>query len=1154
MLARSHGCRPMVGGRRSGGDHLLRQLLCTTALTSAAFLAPEMVLANPQGGALVGGSANISQAPGVTTVDQASRRAVINWRSFDIAPGELTRFNQPSKEAIALNRVTGGGGASAINGRLEANGNVWVTNPAGVLIGPSAKVDTHGFLATTADIRDADFMAGRNDFSIPSPQPEAAVVNQGTITVDEAGLAGLVAPHVRNDGIISARLGTVVLAGAPTFTVDFQGDGLISFAATSAVTGNDPTRALIENHGRISADGGRVLLTATTAAGVVDRAINTDGVVEARSIAMRDGAIVLDGGDGGGVAVAGALDAGGARPGEKGGTVKVLGETVALTDGAAVNVSGQAGGGTALIGGNFQGKGPERNAKRTSVAKKATIRADADSAGDGGRIIVWGDEATLFAGTLSAGGGPQSGNGGFAEVSGRYLAYEGSADLRAATGSTGTLLLDPYNVTIVADGYGGSIASSIAPDGWTFRTFAADAVLTVGTLRNALNKANVIVSTESASPPPESVSPPIEPIQLYSVRQALDSESQAGNITVAAQINGPANANNLTLLAHNDIVLNAPINMTAGTGVLTLHADAIAPNGVGEIRGSGRVYAPSGGTALIAGDGINVSVGGTTRVAARTASGNIYIIDGSGGWTVTSIGPVAGISTPGDVDISGYGGRLDANISASSIHIFITPYGTVQQNAAAKLIANSLSISGSETATGSATLLGQNNVQRLTVNAPLHDFAFKNMGDLEVPASEIGSVTARTVKLDVAGRLTLNDPITATAGETSILVHANALTNNVGANALQPGAGRYLVYSTNPANDTRNVPSDQFSKRYNVPYNAASPDGGLPATGNYFLYSIAPTLTLKAADQARPYGDPNPAPLPATVVGGLIDGDTVEQALPTIPLGTTTAVADSPVSGSPYPITVDVGDLLSPLGYTIEGQDGGLTVTKAPLTTTVQNLTRVYGSDTQPQIAVTGFKFGGETASLVSGLALDPIPGPGLGVVGSPYTISTTGGVADNYAIAERIPGPLTVTPAPFTITALDAQRRERAADPPFDYTYQGLVNSEPLSAALSGFALTTPAQFKSPAGAYSIDVIGGSEGPNYAVTRVPGELTVTAVQDVFPNPALVQTGGEFPEAAAVFTTPQAPPGTVAVAPVRRAQMAQDDLFALDGNKELWRK
>ena len=119
------------------------------------------------------------------------------------APADRRRFNQPNSSAITLNRVTGGMGPSTIDGTLTANGRVFIINRDGMLFGRNAVINTAGFLATTHDIRNADFMAGRMNFNIPG-RPDASIVNLGSITASSHGFAALVAPGVRNSGTITA--------------------------------------------------------------------------------------------------------------------------------------------------------------------------------------------------------------------------------------------------------------------------------------------------------------------------------------------------------------------------------------------------------------------------------------------------------------------------------------------------------------------------------------------------------------------------------------------------------------------------------------------------------------------------------------------------------------------------------------------------------------------------------------------------------------------------------------------------------------------------------------------------------------------------------------------------------------------------------------
>lgn len=268
-------------------------------------------LGNPEGGQVVAGSASIVQpSPSRLDVIQGSTKVIIDWREFSIDPAEHTHFQQPSASAVALNRVTGGD-ASRILGRLSANGQIFLVNPNGVFFGRGSRVDVAGLVATTADIRNQNFLDGRYVFDRPSDKPNASVVNQGRIDVGENGFAVLAAPHVRNEGLIQARLGRVSLAGANTFTLDFEGDGLLTFDVGSEVSrtpldeDGEPVQALVSNLGTIVANGGAVALTARAADAVVDHVINMDGVVQAQAVAMRGGEIILSGGDSGIVAVAG---------------------------------------------------------------------------------------------------------------------------------------------------------------------------------------------------------------------------------------------------------------------------------------------------------------------------------------------------------------------------------------------------------------------------------------------------------------------------------------------------------------------------------------------------------------------------------------------------------------------------------------------------------------------------------------------------------------------------------------------------------------------------------------------------------------------------------------------------------------------------------
>ncbi len=423
-----------------------------------AFLAGGVagVHGGPLGPEVSAGTGKINQAGSVTTVDQSSPRLSINWRSFSIGAGETVAFRQPSAQAIALNRVLGQD-ASVILGNLSANGQVFLLNPNGVLFGAGARVDVGGIVASTLGLSDADFMAGRYTFS---GSGSGSVLNRGTIRAADGGYVALVGPRVANEGLITARLGTVALGAGEQVTLRIDGQQLVGFSVDKAAVD-----ALAANKQLIQADGGTVVLSAQAKDALLSTVVNNTGIVEARSVSVKNGVIRLEGGASGIVSVSGKLDASGSNGVERGGQIQVTGEKVALLDGAVIDASGRSGGGTVLVGGGFQGKNPAvQNASRTYVAPSATIRADAIDVGNGGKVIVWADGDTRFHGTISAKGGSGGGDGGSVEVSGKQqLAFDGRVDTSAARGAVGTLLLDPDDLTISAAPVGGALPDATNP-------------------------------------------------------------------------------------------------------------------------------------------------------------------------------------------------------------------------------------------------------------------------------------------------------------------------------------------------------------------------------------------------------------------------------------------------------------------------------------------------------------------------------------------------------------------------------------------------------------------------------------------------------------------------------------------------------------------
>jgi filamentous hemagglutinin family protein len=404
---------------------------------------------------VVQGQAGIIKDGKLTYIEQKTERAVIDWKAFGIEAAERVHFQQPSATSSALNRVTGDQ-VSVILGTLTANGQVVLVNPNGIVFGPGSRVDVGSLIASTSNLSNANFMAGRLVFDEPG-RPGAGIVQSGTMTAAEGGLVALVAPHVRNDGLIQARLGKVALGSGDTFTIDLFGDQLINLALSDRHVGQlvdadgKPVKALINQAGTIDVAGGKaVLATAGLAKAVVDDVINMSGTIKADAVGVRNGQIVLLG-RGGQVDVTGQLSATGAASGETGGTIQVLGDRISLGSTSHLDASAVAGGGVVLVGGDYQGTGDVYRAEHTAVEAGARIDASAREQGDGGKVVVWSDGDTTYRGTITARGADAGGDGGIVEVSGKKtLAFEGLVDAGAKNGKGGELLLDPEYTVIGA--------------------------------------------------------------------------------------------------------------------------------------------------------------------------------------------------------------------------------------------------------------------------------------------------------------------------------------------------------------------------------------------------------------------------------------------------------------------------------------------------------------------------------------------------------------------------------------------------------------------------------------------------------------------------------------------------------------------------------
>ncbi|MFL0809643.1 MAG: filamentous hemagglutinin N-terminal domain-containing protein [Agarilytica sp.] len=421
----------------------IRQIITRTAVASMGLTAAS-ALAGPDGGRVVDGDASIEQSGNTTTIHQNTRRTIIDWRDFSIDHHERVDFIQPDSSSVALNRVTGDG-RSYIDGALSANGKVFILNGNGIIFGKNARIDVGGLLASTFDIRNEDFMRGEFNFSIPG-KADAGIYNYGSISVAEAGLAAFVAPYVENNGLIYARYGRVALGASEYgFALDLYGDELIRLAVSDEFSerlGLLDEVFGVSNDGTIQADGGSILLSAERASEVLSEIITVGGELRADSIAMQDGAIVLNaqGGEvdvqesatvqsaGGSIQIASAsaiLDGTVDVSADNAGQISVDSDWISV--GGALEANGEQGGSITLSAndivtageinalGNFGDGGNVQLHAEDEIIQVSTTTIDASGAINGGNIRMTAGEQITSSASIKASG--VSGKGGSIDVS-----------------------------------------------------------------------------------------------------------------------------------------------------------------------------------------------------------------------------------------------------------------------------------------------------------------------------------------------------------------------------------------------------------------------------------------------------------------------------------------------------------------------------------------------------------------------------------------------------------------------------------------------------------------------------------------------------------------------------------------------------------------
>ncbi|MGH8711432.1 MAG: beta strand repeat-containing protein, partial [Burkholderiales bacterium] len=558
-------------------------------------------------------------------------------------------------------------------------------------------------------------------------------------------------------------------------------------------------------------------------------------------------------------------------------------------------------------------------------------------------------------------------------------------------------------------------------------------------------------------------------------------DANTGNITESGVISGAGGltktgTGTLTLSGNNNYAGATTIN--AGTLVAS-NDNALGTTAAGTTVASGATLEIASGIAIGA-ETLNVSGAGVG------SNGALVVTSGSGSLAgAVTLGASASIGGNGNLTLSGTVNNIAAGTSTltqvgSGTLTFSNTVGatnaltavTTSSGQTTAINGGSVSTTGAQTYGGivtssSAITLTSTGGGNITANNSGNDFngdlilstsgsaSIVDSNALALGASSVDTLTAQTL----TGNLTLNGVITASgSGDSIVLAAAQDFVNNVGAGALSvPGSGRWLVYSTDPASDTFGGLASGNQALWNRTYPAA-----VTETGNRYVFSSLPTLTFTSTDVTKTYGDDATAIVAnaymvapsytfvtpvtpsgfvdAATYGNVFTQDTAANTFTGTPSVTSPgAPATAHVAGNPYAINVDTTGVTSPTGYAISANSTGLlTVTPRPVTLTVDNQGRAYGS-ANPS---TG------TATLTSGSFVFSDTVPSIGVT-SPLLItdhvptsaalsqsgavtivgSTNASTASDYNFTFNN-GTLTVTPRPVTLTVDNQGRAYGSANP----------------------------------------------------------------------------------------------------------------------------
>ncbi|MEV1969023.1 two-partner secretion system adhesin CdrA [Pseudomonas aeruginosa] len=1040
-------------------------LMFAIASINAAMAAPTGAQFNPN-------EIKISQQGKTTLIDQSTQRAIINWKGFDVSADEAVRFNQPGVTSSTLNRVTAGQ-ESVIAGRISAPGQVIIYNSNGVVFSGSAKVDVGSLITTTANISDEHFRQGKLIFDQPG-NPDARIVNDGSISVAEKGLAAFVAPSVANNGVINARLGTVAMAAGNAATIDLYGDGLVSIAVTDPVTRKpQDAQALVSNGGAIQADGGSVLITAEQASRVVDNAVNLSGVILARGTEVREGSVALVS-KSGDIQVAGKIDVSGPK---SGGDVLVSGQQVALASTASIDARGAAQGGSVRIGGDFQGRGELPRAKNATLAKGASIDVSATGKGNGGLAVVWSDGNTRMDGRILARGGAQGGNGGLVETSGKVnlsIADSAYVSVAAPYGNGGTWLLDPTTLRIVASGgTSGSVGGANGASG--------DATVNASVVTGALAGGKVTLSASDRL----SVEAPLITSNLGGASRGLEliATGPAGAVDISAPI----------------LFRNGSLAIRAGGNINFLSGGTPQTSGIVDL-GSGTLWmqtstagkiSQQAGTALIAAN-LAGRAGSIDLASWDNYAGNLALQTFNGTLKYRQSN-ATGVTTSGTV----FDPFINQSMTGTAQNI-VSSVGT------RILEANSVGTTGNYTLTAD----GNSEFDRLVFTA----LPYRRVsGSASFPTNDSSDYLVTNLRYQVNGSNVTATPnggapsgFTVAAGNGSVTTWTGNWGTSWGVKGfggvigvtdelqydVGTGLTEELIFGLGGKTSRVDTRLDLFMREgaFNSFAERAQVEMFKTTTTAGDILSRQQTATLTANDATRVYGDVNPT-LTATMSGINAIDAYVNSQFNDLYQATASTTATQASNVGQYAITGNAnGSEYFSQRYQLVRQDGRLTVTPAQLIVSADAKTKVYG-DADPTLTyqVSGLKNSDTAAGVLSG-NLGRVAGENVGNYGI-----LQGGLGLNTAnyTLSYVGNDLRITPAQLNVIADAKTKVYGDLDPALTYQVSGLKRGDTAGAVLNGGSLSRVAGEN--VGVYGINQGGlGLVSSNYTLNYQGNNLTIT--------------------------------------------------------------